>query len=103
MTVLVVALVLSNLLLVGLLLWERTACPVLPTAEAQTVARGGKYVAATANFNSNEMCLYLVDETTDRMFVYSWDESKRLLRRLAVANLRQDFERPEVEDRSRER
>lgn len=102
-TVLVVALMLSNLLLAGLLLWERTAPAVLPVAEAQTVARGGKYLAVTGNFSSNEMCLYLINETTDRMLLYAWDQSKRTLRRLASANLREDFERPETVERERER
>jgi len=101
-TAVVVGLVLSNLLLVGLLLWERSAPAVFPLAEAQTVARGGKYIAVTANFSSNEMCLYLIDETTDRMLLYAWDHSKRILRRLAFADLRQDFERRDTVERPRE-
>jgi len=101
LTVLVVALMLSNLLLVGLLLWERTAPTVLPAAEAQTVARGGKYLAVTGNVNSNRMCLYLIDETSDRMLVYMWDETKKALRRLASANLRNDFQGGLVEQKVR--
>ncbi len=102
-TVVVVGLMLSNVLLSGLLLWERSAPAVFPLAEAQTVARGGKYIAVTANFNSNEMCLYLIDETTDRMLLYAWDQSKRNLRRLAFANLREDFERRDTVERARNR
>ena len=101
LTVLVVALMLSNLLLAGLLLWERTAPTVLPAAEAQTVARGGKYLAVTGSINSNRMCLYLIDETSDRMLLYVWDETKHTLRRLAFANLRSDFQRIQVEDEDR--
>ena len=100
---LVVALLVGNLLLVGLLLWERSAPAVLPALEAQTVARGGKYLAVTGNFSSNEMCLYLINETTDRMVIYAWDQSKRVLRRLAFANLRDDFQKPETVEGQRER
>ncbi len=102
-TVVVVGLMLSNVLLSGLLLWERSAPAVFPLAEAQTVARGGKYIVATGNYSSNEMCLYLIDETTDRMLIYTWDQSKRTLRRLAFADLREDFERRETVERTRTR
>ena len=102
-TVVVVGLMLCNVLLLGLLLWERSAPAVFPLAEAQTVARGGKYIAVTANFSSNEMCLYLIDETTDRMLLYAWDQSKRTLRRLAFADLREDFQKLDTVERSRTR
>ena len=100
-TLLVAVLVLSNVLLVGLLLWERATPFELPSVEAQTVARGGKYLAVTGSINSNRMALYLIDETTDRMMVYVWDETKKTLRRLALADLRADFQRPGTEGRTR--
>ena len=90
-TVLVVALIVSNALLVGFLFWERASLPILPVADAQVVARGSKYLAATGNFTSSRQCLYLIDENNDRMIVYTWDDTKNDLRRLAFANLNEDF------------
>jgi len=100
-TLLVAALVLSNFLLAGVLLWERATPGGLPTVEAQTVARGGKYLAVAGNINSNRMALYLIDESTDRMVIYLWDETRKTLRRLAYADLRADFQRPRREAATR--
>jgi len=97
-TVLLVALVLSNLLLAGLLIWERTGVSVLPAVQAQTVSRGGKYLAATANISSNRQCVYLIDEKTDRMIVFLWDEPKKMLRALAYRNLADLFRRGDSEE-----
>jgi len=93
MTVLVAALMLSNLVLVGLLFWEHSSPSILPLAEAQTIARGGKYLVATANFSSSRQCVYLIDETQDRMLVFFWDETKNRLRMLAYRNLDDQFKR----------
>ena len=101
-TVLVVALMVSNLLLVGLLLWERSSLPVLPVADAQVIARGGKYLAAVGNYTSSRQCLYLIDETNDQMIVYFWDDVDNTLRRLAYTNVREDFQRgAQLEERGR--
>ncbi len=95
LTVLVVALVVCNLLLVGLLLSERGSLSIVPTADAQVLSRGGKYLAVTGNYTSSRMCLYLIDETKDRMLIYVWDDTKNVLRRLTYTDLREDFERGE--------
>jgi len=92
MTAVVVALVVSNLLLVGLLLWGQTSPTFLPQAQAQTVARGAKYVAVTGISSASVMLVYVIDETTDRMVVYLWDENQNAVRKVAITDLRRDLE-----------
>ena len=92
MTAIVVALVVSNLLLVGLLLWGQTGPTFLPQVQAQTVARGAKYVAVTGLSSGSVMLVYVIDETTDRMVVYLWDENLNAVRRVGLTDLRSDFQ-----------
>jgi len=92
MTAIVVALVVSNLLLVGLLLWGQTGPTFLPQVQAQTVARGAKYVAVTGLSSGSVMLVYVIDETTDRMVVYLWDENLNAVRRAGITDLRSDFQ-----------
>jgi hypothetical protein len=48
-------------------------------------------MAASLTSSSN-MCVYIIDETSDRMIVYVWDETKNMLRRLGGADLRADIQ-----------
>jgi len=92
MTAIVVALVVSNVLLVALLLWEQATPGILPAAQAQTVMRGGKYVAVTGLSSGSVMLVYVIDETSDRMVVYLWDENRNTVRRVGVTDLRADLQ-----------
>jgi hypothetical protein len=92
MAIAVALLVMSNVVLVGLLLWGQTTPSILPQLQAQTVARGGKYLIAASLTSSSNMCVYVIDETTDRMLVYVYDETRTMLRKLGAADLRADFQ-----------
>lgn len=92
MTAIVVALVVSNVLLVAFLLWEQATPSILPAAQAQTVMRGGKYVAVTGLSSASVMLVYIIDETSDRMVVYAWDENRNTVRRVGVTDLRADLQ-----------
>jgi hypothetical protein len=97
-SVLVALLVVTNLLLAGVLLVQRSGPSLLDSAEAQTVSRGSRYLMVTGNISSNRQCVYLVDERTNRLFVFMWDEPKEELRALAGRNLAM-IEQGVVEDK----
>jgi hypothetical protein len=38
------------------------------------------------------MLVYVIDETTDRMVVYLWDDNLNAVRRVGITDLRSDFQ-----------
>lgn len=90
MKVVLAAVIVINIFLLVLQLSSRSSS--FPSrAYAQVVAQTGKYLAATSGGRN---VLWLIDQSSQTMVVYEYDDRNDRLDRIGPVNLRSDFLRP---------